>query len=290
MKIIVTGASGFLGQGVVRAALDAGHEVVGADIVPGSLAGHADGYSELLLDLFDAPALLKNELDGADAVVHAAALIAGDPEAIRRTNVKGTQALLHACSGRDRLRFVLLSSMAVTESFPGAYSLSKKEAEAAVAERAANRVILRPTMVYGKNDRGWTASLERRVTRKLPLFLPGGGTNMIQPVFVDDAAKAVVAAAATKEAAGATFEIGGPEPVKQVSFLREARKALNGKTVLVPVPLWLLRPAALFLGSRIRATLAFFANDHTVNISSARKTLGFAPRGHEQGLSAAFGE
>jgi len=118
MKILVTGSRGFLGRAVVRRALEAGHEVLGVDLSAedkeGPSRSGAPGCMEIPLDLLRLGHGLPEELSGAEAVIHCAALLLGDPDAVRRVNVEGTRNLLNALAASGTMpRFVLLSSMAI---------------------------------------------------------------------------------------------------------------------------------------------------------------------------------
>jgi nucleoside-diphosphate-sugar epimerase len=298
MKILVTGSRGFLGRHVAKAALDAGHEVLGADL-PARVGGvplfpGEKGYAEAALDLLHLRGELSKALKGAGAVIHCAGLVTGDPDAVLRTNVEGTRNLLAALAASSASagkppRFVLLSSMAVFESEPGAYGRSKKEAEELVEAMAPSFVLIRPAMLYGPGDLGWTARVRERVTLKRFLLLPGWGGAKIQPAFVEDAARAIVAAAVCPEAEGAAFHLGGPEPITYRAFYALARDALRGRTRFIPLPLWPFALAGAFLGGRFRAAATFAREDHGVDIEPARRVLGFAPRSAAEGLALTFG-
>jgi nucleoside-diphosphate-sugar epimerase len=143
-------------------------------------------------------------------------------------------------------------------------------------------------MIYGKYDAGWTARIQERVTKKRILPLPGGGRAKIQPLYVKDAARAVLTAALEPGAEGKAFNLGGPEAIEHRAFLRLARDRLKGNTVLLPLPLWPFSLAGRFLGGRFRAMAAFGSEDHLVDIEPARKALNFDPCPPNEGLALTF--
>ncbi|MFD0356652.1 NAD-dependent epimerase/dehydratase family protein [Streptomyces sp. NPDC127110] len=176
--IAVTGASGFCGGHVARAAAAAGHRVVCLGRRPGPLGGHR---------LWDAT-VAGPDLSGVDLVVHCAAAV-GDPApgsraeaAMRAVNVDGTARLLDAAAGRP---VVWVSSASVydpgrgrarvTEDHPranhlNAYGRTKAAGEALAL--AAGAVVLRPRAVYGPGDTQLLPRLLSRV-RAGTLLLPG---------------------------------------------------------------------------------------------------------------------
>ncbi|MFH2000853.1 MAG: NAD(P)-dependent oxidoreductase [Planctomycetota bacterium] len=290
MKIVITGAKGFLGNAITRVALEAGHDVVAVDLPSrkNTLDPYkSEAYTECLLDLLDPPASLPLDFHGARAVIHCAARITGPPHEVMRTNVAGTEALLPWIVPIGA-RLVLLSSMAVLESHPGPYGRSKQEAEARVRDGARDFAIIRPTMIYGRNDPLWTEQIRKRVSQKKLLFLPGMGRARIQPLYVEDAARFILKAALHDKARGRTFSIGGPEPIPQIEFLRQARNLLKGKTRFIPIPLWPLKLMGSVLGGKFAAAAAFNQSDHAVDNTLAEKMIGFDPRNTLEGLSLTF--
>ena len=255
MKIAVTGAKGFLGGRIVEAALKEGHTVTGIDLRRGDPPLLEGNYTELNCDIVNPGPDAEECLKGSDALIHAAALIKGRPEDLLRTNLKGTEKLLDLAAGAEPIRFVFISSLAAFENHPSAYGRSKREGEARVIQRAADFSILRPAMIYGRDDPLWTADIRKKVTRRAPLLLPGRGRAKIQPLYVEDAAKAALAAAVNARASGGTFDLGGPEPMEQIAFYRLARRILKGKALILPVPLWPLKLLGIFLKGRFASPL-----------------------------------
>jgi NADH dehydrogenase len=284
MKIVITGVKGFLGRHLSRAALDGGHTVLGLDQTERlnrAPLWDDSGYEEAVLDLPDLSSILAERLEESQAVIHGAGLIEGSKEALFRINVDGTRALLRA----GNVRFVYISSQAVTETSQSLYGRSKGAAEKRVIAEADDHVILRPAMMYGRGDGGWTARLEHKVKRKRILLLPGGGQTKIQPLYVEDAAQAILAAAEREGAGQGVFDLGGPEPIALAAFLRLARSVLAGGTLFVSLPRWPFLLIRTFM-----ASAAYWTSDHGVDIGPARRALGFRPRSYEEGLRATFTE
>lgn len=153
MRIVVTGAGGFVGSRLVRALAD--QEVVALDNVPG-LIPELPNVTKVIGDLCDADVLASALSDGCDAVVHLATVPGGaaerDPELARRVNVEGTMKLAEAASRTaDQPRFVFASSIAV---FGGVLP-------ACVDDTTPSS----PTLIYGAHKammEQWLATLTRR--------------------------------------------------------------------------------------------------------------------------------
>ncbi|WP_405978024.1 NAD-dependent epimerase/dehydratase family protein [Streptomyces sp. NBC_00158] len=200
MRVAVTGASGFCGGHVARAAAAAGHRVVCLGRRPGPLGGHR---------FWDAAAA-GPDLSGVDVVVHCAAAV-GDPApgsraeaAMRAVNVDGTARLLRAAGGRP---VVWVSSASVydpcrsrsrvTEDHPRAHHLNAYGRTKAAGEElalAAGAVVLRPRAVYGPGDTQLLPRLLSRV-RAGTLLLPGPDVEL-SLTAVENLADACLAAGA----------------------------------------------------------------------------------------------
>lgn len=177
-RVLVTGASGYIGRATVDAALAAGMEVVAVQRRPGP-DGSAVSYVPADLTLPDAVPALTDALSGCDAVIHLAAAMSGDAEAHRRLTIGGTRHLLEAMQRAGVPHLTLASSLAVfdtshvpmdgvlTDECPlenpsaprDAYSGAKVQQEMlARAAKLSSLAILRPGIVYDA-EHLWNAHL-----------------------------------------------------------------------------------------------------------------------------------
>ena len=234
MRMIVTGASGFIGGVLCRRLLAEGHEVVALVRRPGS---EPPGTRALVCGLDDGPALAAAlASERPECVVHLAAEIASqrDERKIEEVNVAGTRRLLDACmalspgepASGPRLVF---SSTVVTGEADGAllteeeplpvrapYGRSKQEGERMILSSGLPAVVIRPSHVYGPG--GWYAEeLVARLRQPGRLAVIGSGANLWDVVHVDDVAGALVLS--LDAPAGSTYHVVDDEPITFYDFM-----------------------------------------------------------------------
>jgi nucleoside-diphosphate-sugar epimerase len=270
--IAVTGACGFIGAALAERLRADGDTVIGVD-----LAGEPDRRA----DVAD-PSSTVAALAGADAIVHAAALVAerGRMEDFVRVNVRGTRNVLDAAAGR---RTVVLASVAgwgyefqreLDEDSPPRpcglpYIDTKGAAETLALRRGAT--VIRPGDVYGPGSMPWVIR-PLEMMRAGRFFLPAPGDGVMTPVHVDDLVDAIARALRQPRAAGRAYTVWDGEPVTA----REYFETLGGRPVrTLPAPL--LRAAALALGMG-PAAVTFVTRRAGFTNARARAELGWEPR------------
>jgi nucleoside-diphosphate-sugar epimerase len=208
MRVLVTGASGFVGAELVPALAAAGHDVVA--LVRDASRAPADAGSVLELDL-EQP-LSPRDMPRVDAVVHLAQANVSFQDAARelyRVNTVATQELLEYARVTGAARFVYASSGSifglgegtVSEDDPRRatdfYSVTKQSAELLVGAYRDHfaTTIVRPFAPYGPTQTGrLIPNLIRRVREGLPVTLNEGGRPRMTPLYVDDVLRAFAAA------------------------------------------------------------------------------------------------
>lgn len=293
MKLLVTGGTGFLGRALARAALADGHQVVATSRHPERVKGLPEAVQLVKAEVTDAEGLARVVRTAApEALIHAAAVVTDDDPRLVPVNVEGTRAVLAAAAGlATPPRLVHVSTFAVEDIPPTAYSESKLAAEALVRASELPWVILRPTLIYGPGDGTNTPALVERM-KAGSHWLPAGGRARIQPVFVDDVAGALLAAATREGVTGGTYRLGGPEPVSVRAYREAVRDASGGSARVrsIPMPVFGALAGALSLAGKggARQVQLFHLADHAVDIEDSRRDLGFAPRSLAEGLAATF--
>ena len=151
MKVLVTGATGFVGPHVANAIVDAGHEVRVLERKPGSWRKAGIRCQEAVQgDMTDADGL-RRAVQGVDAVVHLVAIRQGKSEEFQRIMIEGTRNLLAASS--EVKRFVLMSALGTDERTKDLvpYFNAKWQEEQDVKAAGLEHVIFRPSFIFGRD-------------------------------------------------------------------------------------------------------------------------------------------
>ncbi|MTJ00712.1 MAG: SDR family oxidoreductase [Marinobacter adhaerens] len=296
-RILVTGASGFVGTRLVKS-LAALPSVSVTGVVRKQLASDCSEFEsigELNADT-DWSALLQNKT----VIIHTAARVHimndSNEEPInefRKVNVAGTLNLARQAASAGVERFVFISSIKVNgeQTQPGQhfnpddepapedpYGMSKWEAELGlrkVAEETGMEVvIIRPPLVYGPGVKGNFASMQRLVARGLPLPL-GAIHNKRSLVALDNLIDLIITCVDHPAAANQVFLAGDGEDLSTSELLRRVGKAMGQPARLLPVPACLLQLGALILGKKAMAQRLL--GSLQVDISKTREVLGWEP-------------
>ena len=296
-RILVTGATGFVGRALLRRLVADGRRVRAATRgTPAALAAQAEAVA---VGDIGPDTDWRAALAGIDAIVHLAARAhvlresSADLHArYHAVNTLGALRLAEAAAAAGVRRFVFLSSARVhggrstgapfTESSPlvaeDPYGRSKVDAERGLASLASGTqlepVILRPPLVYGPEASGNFARLVALVARGVPLPL-GAVRNRRSLVYVENLVDAIVRSLDHPSAAGETFMVSDGEDVSTPELIRRIARALGRPARLVPVP-----PALLRLGGALAGRsddVARLLDDLVIDRSKIRAFLGWSP-------------
>jgi 2-alkyl-3-oxoalkanoate reductase len=245
--VALTGATGFVGSHLLRQLTTAGWRVRALARRPDALGKENSAVTPISGSL-DSEAALAELVNGTDAVVHCAGLVAARSAGeFHRVNAAGTERLLEAAVAAGQPRFLLISSLAAREPHLSAYAHSKREAEEALRRKAADIAwqVLRPPVVYGPGDRA-TLPLFRQFTRGL--VLRPAGVGRFSMLYVEDLAVAVEALLAADAATGRIMELddGTPGGYGWDAVLAAAARNVGRPVRGLPVPRAAQRMAAAF--------------------------------------------
>jgi nucleoside-diphosphate-sugar epimerase len=302
MRVLVTGAEGFVGRHLVGHLARNGHAVMAMDVV--AAAQHVPGVAYATGDVRE-PAAWRDLLPGLDAVVHLASahLQVGLPDSFYwSVNVESLRPLLTAARDAGVKHFVHTSSVGVhgsLERVPGdedapirpenLYERTKAAGEEKVREFIAHAggmgvTIVRPAWIYGPGD-ARTEKILRAVARgRFVMF--GRGDNYRHPIFIDDYLVAQERLLLDSRTFGHTYILAGPSSLRGRELVAAAERVTGGRVRLrVPLPVgYAAGLAAEAAGGLLRMappisrrTLAFFTNQNWFDVGRARRELGFAP-------------
>jgi UDP-glucose 4-epimerase len=265
-RVLVTGASGFIGRPLCVALAAAGHTVRAA-LRDRRVQGFPPGVEIVRLPDLAGPVDWAPLVDSMDAVVHLAAIAHAPPDvpdaAYERVNHMATAEFARAAAAADIGRFVFISSIgaqsATTSDHPlsetdvprpaKAYGRAKLAAEAAVRAAGVRYTILRPVLVYGAVPKANIARLKWLAGLAVPL--PFGLLNQRRSLLaLDNLIAAIRFALEDPRALNETFIVADTETVSVAEIIATLRAAAGRRAALVPVPPALLALAFSLIGQR----------------------------------------
>ncbi len=264
MKVLVTGATGFVGSHLIDTLLARGHDVTALVRSPARAAPLAARGVRLVTGDLAARDALRDATADQQAVIHAAAVTGAPDEAtFLAANRDGTANVVEAAVRAGSVeRLVLVSSGAAGgPAAKGAprtghepdrpvtmYGRSKLAAEAVLRDAAVPWTILRPPAVYGPRDLDGFLPVFRAARRLglAPVF--GDGTQELSLVHAADLAAACLAAASAPMAVGRTYYVNHPDVVTSAELARAVGRAVGREVRVFPLPTWVARSAMAVSG------------------------------------------
>ncbi len=295
MKILVTGATGFIGQRFVESILPEGNEIF--SLV--RKTSKVDFLKKAGISLITADIADREEVEKVfsevrpDVTVHCSASVtSGDEDELYKANVVGTENICSACLKYCTDRLVYLSSVSVVsgntetplrDDMPykatSAYGRSKIEAEKKVLryrDKGLRAVVLRPCMVYGEEEPHALDKILRRVSKRLvPVISMPGVKDKLHLAYIDNVVDAMRLAMGKPQALSGTFIIADREIISIRKFIEILSDELGaGKPFVIPV--FLVKTALIVPFIRKKFNRIF--KDRIYDISRAVSELGYDPK------------
>jgi len=254
--ILVTGGTGFVGQEVVKTLLSLGYKV--RLLVRNPHRAHrfaGNPQIELIQGDVLRPETLPAAMIGVQAVIHLVGIIVETPKvSYEQAHVEATRNLLAAAKNAGVTRWLQMSAAGTRPFATSRYHLTKWQAEQLVRRSGLDWTILRPSLIYGYDERDRLLNLIRRVLSKpfnfLTLYsfpLLDGGRSLIQPVSVREVAHCFAHGVSKEASIRETFELVGPTPFSWRKMVLKIATALGKTTVYEEVPLLLILRKLLWL-------------------------------------------
>jgi uncharacterized protein YbjT (DUF2867 family) len=240
MNVLVLGGSGFIGRHVCEKLAAAGHSIT----VPTrrlAASKHLLPLPRLTLaqaDVHDEKSLAAL-VSKHNAVINLVAILHGDEARFERTHVALPQKIATACKTAGVRRLVHISALGAAPDAPSMYQRSKARGEAVLAEAGLDVTLLRPSVVFGAEDKflNMFASLQG-----IAPFMPlAGGSTRFAPVWVEDVAQAVVNSLTCSDTVGKVYEACGPDVLSLRQIVQLAGKLAGCQRPVIDLPLWLGR-------------------------------------------------
>ena len=252
--VTVFGGSGFVGSQLVRALAKRGWRVRVAVRRPDrawklQTSGTVGQIQAVRCDA-TRPEDVAAALHGADAAINLIGILyESGRRSFQAMHVETSRYIAGAAAAAGVKRLVQISAIGASPEGPSDYALTKAEAEMAVREVMPDAVVIRPSIVFGAGDDFLNRFAQMaQFSPFLPLI--GGGQTKFQPVYVGDVAEAIARATVLPEAAGRTFELGGPAVMTFEAVLKLILRETYRSNGLIPLPFF----AARAIGSMAQMT------------------------------------
>ena len=293
MRILLVGASGFIGREVFAALVSRGHDVVPA-VRRVSMAPpfSARGAIEIDLNRDTTIDAWLARLAGIDAVVNCAGIL----QATRRQSIEAIHsaapiALFDACAKAGVKRVVQVSAISATREAGTAYARTKLAADDHLRKSSLEWTVVRPSLVHARGSYGGTSAFRALAALPFAVPVPGDGSQAFQPIWVDDVCEVIASALETDRLLRKTVDPVGPQAVSLRTILEDYRRWLGfGKANVVQVPMTFVRWVAIagdHLGGPVNSTaLRQLTHGNTGDFAAFSAACGIEARGWTEALAA----
>ncbi|UCG14751.1 MAG: complex I NDUFA9 subunit family protein [Deltaproteobacteria bacterium] len=244
MKVFVTGSTGFVGNHVLSALLEVGHQVR-ALVRPGSeYKLKRPDELEIVNGAVGETATLVQGIEGCDAVIHLVGIIRAFPArniTFERLHTEATASVIAAAKETSVSRLLHMSALGARQDGPTPYLRTKFAAEELVRESGLDYTIFRPSLIFGRGGEAiqmFSAMVAKRV---VPII--GDGQYQFQPVSVTTVAQGFEKSLALEAAKEQTLDVGGPDNVTFDEIMDTVARVMGKTITKVHVPVFPLRLA-----------------------------------------------
>ncbi len=291
MRILITGASGFIGSHLVQSMSEAGHEVMSCVRHPEQLLRQWPDITAIKSDFTTDHRATDwiPRLQDVDLVINAVGIIhEGRGQTFDALHTQAPTALFQACESAGVKRVIQISALGADENAFSHYHTSKRAADRYLRERNLDWAILMPSIVYGPGAKSMAMFRAFAALPVIPLI--DSGDQQIQPIHIDDMIKAIMQLVNSPSPLQADIDMVGPEPITMKALYSKLRHWLgHGRARFLSVPYRLALYCARWAGLLGRTPITeeavqMLRNGNTADVEPFVTRFGFKPQTIEKAL------
>jgi uncharacterized protein YbjT (DUF2867 family) len=290
MRLLVAGASGFIGSRLCPALLKEGHTALAMTRSPERYRG----VGEAVFGDVDDPDSLRAALTGCDAAYYLVHSLGKDD--FEEADARAARNFGRAASDAGVKRIVYLGGLGDDQEELSAHLRSRRQVENLLTDAGVPVTVLRASIIVGHGGISW--EMTRQLVERLPaMTTPRWVQTRTQPIAVDDVVRYLTGVLSVPETTGGKFDIGGPEILTYADMMRWVARIQGRRRLIIPVPLlspslsarwlWLVTDVDAATG---RSLIDSMSNEVIVRDDSIRTLIPFEPMPYYQAVLAALGE
>lgn len=288
-KILVTGATGFVGKYLVKKLVKEKYKV--RCLV--RKISNIEYLKKLNLEIVYGDIInkdsIKNAIKDIDVIIHLASIINSKDPNIYNVNVRGSQNIIDICK-KNKIKVIYISSTATKNKYLDKYGKTKLEAEKLFLNSNLKTIVLRPGMIYAKDSKGFLHLL--KYIKMFPFFIPiiGNGKYNLNLTYIEDLTSTIIKILKKDIFNNKAYDLSSSKQVNFNKLIGVINKQLNIKKIKIHIPILICKIIAILTSKimehppitleNIKSTVYGSKTD----ISNATKDLNYKPINLEEGL------